>query len=263
MSIFQTNEQCLYSDVLNKTRITFDYKLKLLILNFRQTHKEEMVKFSLKSYLLLIQAQAVARQYFYDHQQELNIAGRLTNSSESMPDYYALMRALIVDLELCDSWEDVSKQILFQSKWTYCNFSFTDKYDTPVDNIQCACSHVCCPENMSILENSLTNMHLLIACDCLTKTGITTAYEFKKKRKDNDVYAKIIYNKTLQKQTTQNVTKKWEQLVVKYINVKQTKRLCNTCGVYTINILEPLWKVKCVACYLGKPVGVCFLKIKQ
>ena len=258
MSIFQTNEP--YSNVLNKTRILFDYKLKLLILNFRQTYKEEMVKFSLNSYLLLIEAQAVARQYFYDHQQELNIAGRLTNSSGSMPDYYALMRALIVDLELCNSWEDVTKQILFKSTWNYCNFNSTDEY---VDNIQCACSHFCCPENMSILENSLTNMHLLIACDCLTKTGITTAYEFKKKRKDNDAYAKIIYNKTLQKQTKQSVTKKWEQLVIKCINVKQTKRLCNACGVYSIDIKEPLWKVKCVACYLAKPVGVCFLKIKQ
>jgi hypothetical protein len=241
----------------NKTRICFDYKLKLLIVNFKETHKDEMIKFSLNNYLGLMEAQWVARKYFYEHQKELNIAGKLINEKErkgylSMPDYYALMRALIVDLDLCNNWEDVTGQILLKSTWNYCNFNPDEEY---VDKIQCACSQLCCPENMSILHNELTNMNLLIACVCLTKTGITTQYEFYKKRKENDTYAKMIYDK---KQKSKKPNKEKENHTI-----KQTKRLCDTCGLNNINITEPSWKRTCGSCYFSKPIGVCFLKLKK
>jgi hypothetical protein len=104
---------------------------------------------------------------------------------------------------------------------------------------------------------------LLIACDCLAKTGITSSYEFKKKTKQNDGYAKIIFRRQLEKEKRKNVVYRWEQIVSTYLDKRDKFRKCVECDVLSILKTDPDWKKKCVECYYNKTqIGKCLLKYK-
>jgi hypothetical protein len=232
------------------------------------------LKSGLKSmdYVSLQETQKQIREYFVKNQNELNIAGILKHSYMNCPDFYALISAVICDLSICDSWVDVynqykssfnSNQTLYDASGNVINTVFTlcdysDDYD-PKNKIVCMCGHNCCPENMSIITNKFTNLNVLIACDCLEKTGIINSYNFKNKIKKNDSYAKILYKKELEKQKMSNRINRWEKFVLKTIELNNDKRKCEECGVLSIAKTEPEWKKKCLSCYRTKPVGVCLL----
>jgi hypothetical protein len=115
---------------------------------------------------------------------------------------------------------------------------------------------------MSIITNYYTQRNALIACDCLTKTGITNKYEFIKKTKQNDAYSKILVKKKLEKEHRKHAVNKWEQLVTDCVTKNETFRKCVVCNVLCIRKTEPAWKQKCINCYRNQPIGVCLLKIK-
>lgn len=259
-------------DYTNKTRIIFDYNLKLCIMNIPVELTRNLKSFD---YLSLQDAQKQLREYFVSHQNEFNIAGRLTHSYECCPDFYALLSAVTADLSMCESWDDVYNQFvssLKQSETLYdasnnslsghfslCDYG--DDYDSKV-KIVCMCSHLCCPENMSIITNRYTGLNVLIACDCLEKTGIISSYEFKKKVKKNDAYAKILVKKELEKQKLKNNFYKWEKIVSHCLEKNTTHRKCEECNVLCILKNEPIWKKKCLNCHYKPQIGVCLLKAK-
>ena len=252
-------------DYDNNTRVTFDYKLKLCIMNMPTEMKRNLESMD---YLTLQEAQKEIRDYFLTHQNEFNIAGRLTESNHSCPDYYALLSAVTSDLSICESWDDVYKQFVSSfyheetlnggnSNFSLCNYG--DDYDHTKE-ITCMCRHLCSPENMSIVSNDYTGFNALIACDCLEKTGIISSYQFKKKIKQSDCYAKILVKKEIEKQKQKNYINKWEKLVSMCLEKNETSRKCIECGILSIFKTEPHWKKKCLNCYI-KPVGVCLLRI--
>jgi hypothetical protein len=225
-------------------------------------------------YITLQETQKQVREYFVTHQNEFNIAGRLKKASECCPDYYALLSAVVADLSICESWDDVYTQFvsslhqsdtLYDASNNYMCKDFTlctyeDDY-APKIKIVCMCSHWCCPENMSIITNYNTGLNALIACDCLEKTGIISSYEFKKKIKRSDAYAKILVKKEIEKKNRSNYMNRWENIVLKYLDKNESSRKCIECGILSILKTEPAWKKKCTNCYYVKPTGVCLLRI--
>lgn len=260
-------------DYNNNTRVVFDYNLKLCIMNIPIDLIEQLKTFD---YVSLQDTQRQLREYFVSHQNEFNIAGRLTLSYECCPDFYALISAVIADLSMCDTWNDVYEQFVSSLKKDETlygesknnnnnnNFKLCDYGDdyNEKEKIICMCSHVCCPENMSIITNKYTGLNALIACDCLEKTGIINSYEFKKKVKKNDCYSKILVKKELEKQKLKNNIYKWEKMVLQCLEKNATYRKCAKCGVLSILKNEPLWKKKCCNCYYNPQAGVCLLKVK-
>lgn len=259
---------------LNNTRVVFDYKLKQCIMNIPKGLLDALRSID---YMCLQDAQEDIREYFRKHQREFNIAGILKNSYENCPDYYALLSAVTADLSACESWTDVYEQ--FTSSFRY-NDQLNNMYDASgsiifcdfqedyneLIKITCMCSHRCCPENMSIITNKYTGLNNLIACDCLEKTGIISSYQFKKKRLQNDAYAKIIVKKEEAKMKKKNIYELFENIVSKYTNKIITHRKCQQCNVLNILKDDPAWKKICKNCYIQKnekiPRGVCLLKTK-
>jgi hypothetical protein len=233
----------------------------------------EELKNNLKTmdYNCLQETQQKLREYFVTHQNEFNIAGVLKHSYVNCSDFYALICSVTCDLSICETWKDVYNQYksslhhketlydasnnLLYRDFTLCNYD--DDYD-PKQKIVCMCGHNCCPENMSIITNKYTGLNALIACDCLEKTGIITSYEFKKKIKKNDGYAKILVKKELEKQKMNNKIYRWEKLVSKCVEL-QDKRICEECGILSIEKTAPIWKKKCLSCHYKKNTGVCLL----
>jgi hypothetical protein len=255
-------------DYNNNTRIVFDYNLKHCIMNIPVDLIEQLKTFD---YVSLQDTQMKLREYFVFHQNEFNIAGRLTLSYECCPDFYALISAVIADLSMCETWNNVYDQFVSSLKQdetlfdaSYNNFKLCDYGDNynEKEKIICMCSHLCCPENMSIITNRYTGLNALIACDCLEKTGIINSYHFKKKVKKNDCYSKIIVKKELEKQKLKNKIYKWEKMVSQCLEKNTTHRKCAECGVLSILKNEPLWKKKCYNCYCNPQTGVCLLKTK-
>lgn len=254
----------------NNTRVVFDNNLKLCIMNIPVELKENL---KTMDYVALQEAQKQIRNYFVTHQCEFNVAGRLTYSYESCPDFYALLSAVTAELQHCESWNDVYNQftssiqhnetlydasgncVIRSDNFSLCNYE--DEFD-PKTKIVCMCSHLCCPENMSIITNRHTQLNALIACDCLDKTGIINKYNFITKAKKSDTYAKIFVKKQLEKQKKTNNTNKWETIVSKCIKQYELCRKCIDCNILSILKTEPNWKKKCLSCY-GKPTGVCLL----
>lgn len=259
---------------LNNTRVVFDYKLKQCIMNIPQRLLNQL---RCEDYVHLQDTQEEIREYFRNHQGEFNVAGILKNSYENCPDYYALLSAVTADLSVCETWQDVYNQFtssfkyneqlnnMYDASGSFIFCDFPDDYNELI-KITCMCSHKCCPENMSIITNNYTGLNNLIACDCLEKTGIISSYQFKKKRLQNDAYAKIIVKKEEAKNKKKNIYDLFEKIVSEYTNKINTFRKCQHCNVLNILKEEPSWKKICKNCYIQKnqkiPKGVCLLKVK-
>jgi hypothetical protein len=148
------------SEYLNDTRVEFDFRLKLCILNMPKELKCELLSENPES---LEDTQVRLREYFVNHQNEFNIAGRLKHSYECCPDFYALLIATVSDLSKCETWEDVFNQINIDeqvkdgmgNQVLYKLCEYEDDYDIDIKNI-CICSHTCKPENVSIITNPFT-----------------------------------------------------------------------------------------------------------
>jgi len=259
----------------NNTRVTFDYRLKLLIQKIHTEYPKIINKLKIDDYDVLQDAQKFIRNYYFDNQQEINIAGRLTKIYESCPDYFALLCATVADLTKCENWNDVWKQYAFTfdennrlsrigNMYEFVNYDPT--FDIK-QTVNCMCSHWCCAENMSIITNRNTKLKLFIACDCLEKTGIISLYEFKKKARLNDRYAKIIYDKEIIKTAKLSLKQKWAKMVSTYEQKIKDYRHCIICEQLTIKKIEPSYKRKCVSCYVNDnstlKINKCYLTFKK
>lgn len=247
--------------IINQTSIRFDYNLKLLILKLRHEHSSLIHCLTSFNHDVLQDAQIEIRDYFFKHQNELNIAGRLTKTYESCSDYFALLCANVCDLSKCESWDDVFEQFRF-TEISFCNFGD----DPSMNSLICMCSHFCKPFNMSIFCNKHTNYNALIACDCLTKTGIMNKNEFKKKSKKNESYAKLMYKFEVEKNKKKSSVEKWESMVKKYVDAKENYRCCSKCGVRNIHESQGNYVTMCKPCYSDSistlQKGTCYLRIK-
>jgi hypothetical protein len=227
----------------NNTRVKFDYRLKLLIQKLHTDHSDVINKLKSYDYNILQDAQKFIRNYFFINQQEINIAGRLTKNAESMPEYFSLLCAVVSDLTKCENWREIWQQYVIG---VYKYAIYPDNFDVK-ETVICMCSHTCCAENMVIIPNICTNLHLYIACVCITKTGIVSQYEFKTKRRLNDRYAKIIYDKEILKQTKLSLQEKWVDLVSRYTEKIKKYKLCCDCEQLIIEIGS--FKKRCGLCH--------------
>ena len=239
----------------NDTRVKFDYRLKLLIQKLHTEYPNIINKLNIDDYDVLQDAQKFIRNYYFINQQEINIAGRLTKQYESCPEYFSLLCATVADLTKCENWNDIWKQYTFtfdeNNRYSkignmYEFVNYDPKFDVK-QSVICMCYHWCCAENMSIITNRNTKFKLLIACDCLEKTGIISSYEFKKKARLNDRYAKIIYDKEIIKQTKLSLQEKWVNLVNTYIEKIKDYKCC--CDCKQLIIEKGSFKTRCSPCH--------------
>ena len=188
---------------INQTNICFNDKLKECIYLFRSENPNGAISIlrngstNDENIEMINKAQADIRKWFANNQWRIDINSYLSVEIKSFqhPDYYALLNAVVVDLDQCENWDDVYKQINEAITNNNANLSQTMSFldlgdfdETKEFQYKCLCGHSCKNENLALIKNPFTKLHLLVACDCITKTGIISKNEFKKRAEQNNSF---------------------------------------------------------------------------
>jgi len=169
---------------------------------------------------ILQEEQELIRQIMIKHQNMLNCNSeniRLTESNKSHPDFFALMMALISDLDKCNSWEQLMDQNRDNTEISLA--SFNENFGGEVGDLnghKCACNHNCYPQNQYLIQNKYSGKYLLIGCDCIEKNKILNPQqikELKEKRNYNKTYKKLLALNE-QRLLTKNERKKYLKMLV-------------------------------------------------
>jgi hypothetical protein len=276
----------------NKTNICFNNKLKECIKLLREENPNGAISIlrngstSDENIEMINKALIDIRKWFANNQRRIDMNSYLSVEIKSFqhPDYYALLTALVADLDQCESWEDVYNQVDKAIKENSANLSETMSFLDLGDfderkefQYKCLCGHNCKNENLALIKNPFTELHLLVACDCITKTGIISKYEFKKRAEQNhSFYITQKKRAKLQKAAQQKLAEWayrysfWKMIhtMIKigreYSDRKKTHRSCLSCGKLNIEKTKPKKNIDCVPCWISKqPVtvksGVCLL----
>jgi hypothetical protein len=226
---------------LNETCIVFNESFKSLVRIIRDLNPDGCISgiryASSRDYNVdtILESQQTIRDWF---ESRINVR----KGCRSQLDYYAILNAVICDIERCYSWNDVFKQLEESHR---SNISFVwceDEYEYENEDIlpKCICGHFCKRKNLAIVTNPHTNLNCITACDCITKIGIITKYSFKKAS---------ALSRDLNVARQHRVFTKFANLVFKYEYLRLGFRKCCDCLQYVVNILDPKWKRRCFPCW--------------
>ena len=220
---------------INRTIVVFDDKLKQAVSDLIQENPKHCITdLSCSNLGRLEEAQHVIREYFKSNRDKLTLTGK---GAFHYPDYYALLMAVIADLNVCFSWDNVFNQIPRGDDNTLELYQELPERDITY----CTCAHWCLNVNTALILNPHTRLKLSLGSCCIEKTKITTKYQFRKMCLLNQVYCKKIEERkeTLQrKKNKQCPPTPYEPCV----------RICIDCPK-TIYKYDPLWKIRCIGCY--------------
>jgi hypothetical protein len=88
---------------------------------------------------------------------------------KQQPDYYACMICLLINLDRCECWTDVSQQINTLEHQMLSDDNLLDAWN---QTIQCACSHPISTKTSHIISNGQCD--LVLGCVCIIKYEINT-----------------------------------------------------------------------------------------
>jgi len=237
---------------LNPTIIVFDDKLKQVVTDLIQENPKHCIT-SLKcsNIGLLEEAQYTIRNYFVRNRPKLTLTD---NVAFHYPDYYALLMAVIAELTLCFSWDNVFDQVPKNHNNTLELYEELPEKDITY----CACSHWCLDVNTALVMNPYTRMKLSLGSCCIEKTQILTKYEFRKMCISNTVYndkiekRKEALHRKKHKQCSDclcwNIRKEKPDTKCDYcLHLSQIRR-CKKCPTILSNT-NPTWVKYCKTCY--------------
>lgn len=197
----------------------------------------------------LIEAQKIIREWFMEKK-------IISRSPHNYPDHFAALNAIISDLSICQSWEDVFKQfnnsIVDHIRYVRCP---EDEDDLDQPKYTCLCGHWCSRKNLAIIQNRESDLHLLIACDCITKTGIVTRSNFHKRASEvsNEIRQQrikrriqILNNAITIAYNYKKSIKKFQQFILSYKEKRKKFKSCIRCGICNIE----KWKTKNLLCFV-------------
>jgi len=223
---------------LNETCIIFNETFKGLVRRIRDLNPggcmDGIGSSSVRDYNVdsILTSQQVIRDWFKNR---VNIRPGV----RGQPDYYAILNAVICDIERCTSWNDVFKQVE-ESHKTNISFVTTedDEYEYENEDIlpRCICGHFCKRKSLAIVTNPYTNLNCITACDCIVKIGIITKYAFKKASE-------------LCVERRRHLFTKFANIVFKYEAVRRLFRRCCDCLCYVVLQTDPKWKCRCLPCW--------------
>ena len=124
------------------------------------------------------------REYIIEHQHEINLGKKKTlteNSPHSHSNFFAIMVSLLVNIDECNSFDDVMENV---KRYCIPTNSSTCKEDGILEIFKCACSHYCGVEHLYIMKNDITKRSILIGCDCIEKYELVSPTEMKVMRKE-------------------------------------------------------------------------------
>lgn len=246
----------------NNTRIKFNNKLKKFINNIKQKYPNIMTSFMYED---LLEDQEKLRLILLENQNEIDICGYINTKSQSMPDYFAFICAYINDLSNCNNWNDITNVMIDthinnSTDGSLNNILFPE-YDDDIDcskkQVQCCCSQNCYPDSLTILSNPITNLNLLIACSCITKTGIVNNYKTLEKLKPKS-FQNMVSKRNMKKKQSRKMIHNFEKFTIALL----TNRKCKECHKYNIKVNEKEHIKLCKSCYfysINPPVGKCLL----
>ena len=245
---------------INRTIVVFDDKLKQVVTDLIQENPKHCITdLSCSNIGRLEEAQHVIREYFKSNRPKLTLTD---NVAFHYPDYYALLMAVIAELTLCFSWDNVFDQVPKNHNNTLELYEELPEKDITY----CACSHWCLDVNTALVMNPYTRMKLSLGSCCIEKTQILTKYEFRKMCISNTVY-----NDKIEKRKEALRRKKHKQCTKCNLwNIKKTElhtlcldcvprpyvapqlymytRRCKKCPTILSNT-NPTWVKYCKTCY--------------
>ena len=258
---------------INPTGILFDDKFKQFVDNLIETDPNGCIS-ALKiahttddNIKYLMKAQDIIRHYFKT---------KYPSHRFDYPDYFAVVVATASDLSKCNSWYDVGQQFVESATKgiTYC--ANPEDFESKRHDYACLCSHWCSRKSLSIILNKHTDLSILVACDCITKTGIVTKSQFKKgaieqanqvqierdrietERKWKEYRDQIEREKIEKERNEREQIKRIRQkmLINKFINIvnqynsviKQKLKQCADCPIRCIEKWATT-KIRCIPCF--------------
>jgi len=224
---------------LNETCVIFNESFKALVRKIRDLNPDVCIGGISSSSVrgcnvdTILESQQTIRDWFASR---INIR----KGCKSQSDYYAILNAVICDIERCSSWDDVFKQMEASQR---INISFV-RSDNDNDEWgvipKCICGHLCSRNSLAIISNPYTNLNCLTACDCVTKVGIITKGAFKKASKiSSDIRA----------ENQHRIFTKFANIVFKYEVLRSSFRKCCDCLCYVVLQTDPKWKSRCFLCW--------------
>lgn len=227
---------------LNETCIIFNETFKALIREIRDLNPSGCVdgigSSSVRSCNVdtILESQQIIRDWFASR---INVR----KGCKSQLDYYAILNAVICDIERCSGWDDVFKQVEASHRT---NISFVttedDEYEYEDESIlpRCICGHFCKRKSLAIVTNPYTNLNCITACDCIVKIGIISKHCFLKG-------ARLSCIAKAEKQS--RAFTKFANIVFKYEAVRRLFRKCCDCLCYVVLQTDPKWKCRCLPCW--------------
>lgn len=240
--------------IINKTSIVFNEKLKIFMCKLKEKIDISSLKFS--NIENINYTQDVIRNYLINHQNEIDKTNNrfIHRHCLDYPNHFFIGLCVISNLEICDNHDDIMNQNEGYHKFDY--EETRDILEHEVDGIDCMCGHNI--HDIYSFKNTITNMKIIVGCDCIKKNKLASDTEIKnekkikrilktKKQKITDIY-KIFVMKTLKK----------------HYQMSALFRQCDECKSFNIKRDEPLWKNKCRDCYFGNiPKGKCVIKLEK
>lgn len=165
-------------EFISKIKIKFNEKFMIFI---NKLKKEIDLSIMLNSNLdYLLPTQQEIRKYIYKNSKMIELSSGKINSS-SHPDLFAIMISILVpNIEKFNSFQEIL-DLSYENRLELGLFS-SDNVEGLEGPFKCACNHECCPDNLIILFNKDTGLHLAIGCDCASKTRLEEKIKELKKK---------------------------------------------------------------------------------
>ena len=227
------------NEYINKTTIIFNESFKALVQEIRHLNPDDCInglKDSIASeanILILLASQKYIRNWFSSRI-------KIGKGCKSLPDYYAILNAVITDINICYSWDDVFKQVIESHKSCVSYIRCDGDDDRYFNKYQCICGQTCGRNSLSITTNIHTKLNCLTACECITKMGIISTSQYKR--------GALIAGRE-RGLKNEFIRGKFINFIFKYVCIRDRFRKCNDCLCYVILKLEPSWKRKCLPCW--------------
>lgn len=209
----------------------------------------------------LLTNQEVLREIRRDLIESLPQYSLKERSASSYPDFFVLTLLVISQIHTINVVDD-----LLNDLYKFSLFGMNREDDLPNMQYCCACSHLCKPENLYIIENTETNLRIIIGCDCAKKKELISkeeAKELKDQSKEDPNYRRFqeITDRKNEERKQQREAKKREEERMRQEEEatrlreerERTHRECPTCNELNVPFDDKYYPTKtCVPCWIKK-----------
>jgi len=229
------------------------------------------------------------REYIVEYQHEIDTKNNkkiVNNSPYSYPDFFCIFIAIICDdtqLNKYNGLNEILEYIIKTQPLSMSGYS-SNESNNEHSNItfQCACGHICSPQNLYYICEPDTLTRILVGCDCIKKYKIIEPIVMKnviEKCRNDDNYKrcieineKIYKNKIIEglkkkNETIDSLKKNYEYIggnFGEHLEYLQSRLLCEQYDNYDINgFIHDTMENNCDICGRSNKKKLCIWNVRE